>query len=533
MPAIAALTPTSRRRALRAALSAALALVLIWSLAFLYRSPYSASSLETVPDSVEYAVAAWRLATLGGLNIAINGRAYPSRYPPGFSLLLAPAYTLAPGSLGIGILVVLGFALVGVGAAIAIGRRAGGLWGGVGAALALLLFKQYRDMSRLVMTDVPAAACGLAGCAIYLRLRRRSHALDELCAGLLSALALALRVDMAAVALPFVLLMAQRRRWWGVARVVAPMLAVLAATAMYNQAVFGDWRRNGYHYWTAVPYDYPWLVWSPRYIHANLNSLLAKQALLALAIGGVGVWVLRRTRPNLLRRTLLYLCLAAGPGSVAHLFYFSTGLRFYLLPLSIWTLLGGAGLAALLPARIRSRSWTVSLLLALALPAWAPVHKLFHILPARRVVADRLARSTPADAVIVTGLDPVYFTALVRGGSARTDVPTSRDVEYASKVVTLRRIAHPVPAPMLGHPRSPGMFRGGARDVIAWTAEGHPRNLLAYALSGRPIYLDLSFAGPGWPTPALRQLFRFQPVAGAPGLMRLLPRPPTPKSPGS
>src|SRR5262249_6787553 len=72
-----------------------------------WRSPWSASALAAAPDSVEYAVGAQRIATLGTYDLELGGRFYPPRYPPWFSLLLAPLYWLDPHELGIGILAVL------------------------------------------------------------------------------------------------------------------------------------------------------------------------------------------------------------------------------------------------------------------------------------------------------------------------------------------------------------------------------------------------------------------------------------------
>ena len=70
-------------------------LVMASAVVVLYRSPRSASDLATVPDSVEYAVAAHHLVTAGQYKIVVNGHDVPPRYPPWFSLFfVAPAYLL-------------------------------------------------------------------------------------------------------------------------------------------------------------------------------------------------------------------------------------------------------------------------------------------------------------------------------------------------------------------------------------------------------------------------------------------------------
>src|SRR5207247_2471767 len=72
------------------------ALVLLAAIAavVLYRSAYDASDLDVVPDSVEYALVAARLASEGSLGISLEGRLLPSRYSPWFPIVLAPAYVL-------------------------------------------------------------------------------------------------------------------------------------------------------------------------------------------------------------------------------------------------------------------------------------------------------------------------------------------------------------------------------------------------------------------------------------------------------
>ena len=106
-------------------------LLLLLAIPFLYRAPYSASSLEIVPDSVEYAVGAQRIALLGRYDIAINHVAYPPRYAPWFSTdSLADLSWLTRGEMGSGILVVFAFALGGVLALYAVGCRLGAEWSG-------------------------------------------------------------------------------------------------------------------------------------------------------------------------------------------------------------------------------------------------------------------------------------------------------------------------------------------------------------------------------------------------------------------
>lgn len=100
--------------------------------ALLYVRPYQASELRIVPDSVEYAVSANRLVTLGAFNLEIEHRGYPSRYPPWFPVLfVAPTYLLAGPDLGNAIYPVTLFAMAGLFAAWMVGCRFGTSWSGL------------------------------------------------------------------------------------------------------------------------------------------------------------------------------------------------------------------------------------------------------------------------------------------------------------------------------------------------------------------------------------------------------------------
>jgi hypothetical protein len=541
---------------------ASLALLVLLSLAFLYRSSYSASALEVVPDSVEYALGAKRLVTLGQFNITLNGAAYPPRYSPWFSAVaLAPVYELMRGDDGAGIFAVLVFGIVGIVAAYEIGRRLGGVWSGAGAALCLMTFKEYHVMARLILTDLPCAVLGLLACLVYLRSTAGFGIRQALTAGLICGLCFSFRSDMVALCLPFVVLactgkrlgtvgadrpgrvagaigteelgrpsaVVGRPRWTerGVRLVcvLAPLLVVEVATLLYNQNAFGDWRRNGYHFWCADPYDYPWLVWSAAYVKRNLINLFAKQAILVLLMGAIGTAILWRRGNREARSVLWFLALAAGPPSVAHLFYFSPGIRFFLLGLSIAAVLGGAGLALLIPVAVRRRTALLLGLLAVSLLAAPAINRRLAITPTRRIAADRIARLTPTDAVIVSGIDPVYLDWRLVRGTRRTVVPYSRGVGYANLVIVRRRISHPNPAPVLYQPRSIQMYRGGGFDAVPFTADEAPERLLAWARAGRPVYLDLTETGRNAPDATLLRRVHWFPVPGAPRLFRLVPMP--------
>jgi hypothetical protein len=83
----------------------------------------------------------------------------------------------------------------------------------------------------------------------------------------------------------------------------------------------------------------------------------------------------------------------------------------------------------------------------------------------------------------------------------------SRDVEYASKAVAWKRVESldpPARGP-LDH-RAPGLFRGGARDVVAFTPDERPERLAEWVREGVPVFVDRSFLPRKFPAERAREL---------------------------
>jgi 4-amino-4-deoxy-L-arabinose transferase-like glycosyltransferase len=488
----------------------------------LYRPAYDASDLVITPDSLEYAVGAERIADLGRFDLEIERASYPPKVPPWFSLCLAPAYRVHRGELGAGVHVVFLFALAGVLAAAAIGRRLAGDWGAAAAAAALTASAQYGWLAREIMTDVPATALTLLLAWQFLRILERERPLSSwILAGLACALAFAFRSENLALLLPFAALLVRRapRRPAKLAALAVPALAIVVATVIYDRSAFGDWRRNGYMFWCPVPYDYPELTFSLAYVPANLAALVHRDLLPGWILGVAGAGVLLAKRSRETRILLLFAALGVVPGIVFHLLFHFPQVRFDLPLSAIACVLGGAGLATLVPERARLRASfgaAVLALVPLALPR-LPSHA-----PNRRTTADELARATPEDAWVVTLLEPVYLEPFFRG-TARRVVPYDRQVEYASKLVAPRRI-DPLSPPARGPDdhRAEGLLRGGARDVCAFTADEAPERLLAAVRQGIPVYVELRFLPQRFPLRRYRDLgLDLEPSPGVPWLARL------------
>jgi 4-amino-4-deoxy-L-arabinose transferase-like glycosyltransferase len=470
----------------------------------LWRSPWEASQLLTVPDAVEYAVSAQRLATLGELDIVVDGRALPPRYAPGFPvLLLAPAYALLGPDLGNAIVPVLLCGVAAVLAAYRLGRGLGGPAGGALAALAVTALPDFQKYGARVMSDVPACAFALWACVHYVEAagaperRLRVYAAG----GTLAALAAAMRPLTGLAVLPWLLLALRVPGWPRRARALAlcgaPLALWLAAGLAYNAHAFGSPLRTGYHLWLSVPADYPSLEYSLAYVPRNFGAVLWEGgALLALAAGLVlGAVEARRAPPPVAaraRRVLLVLGLLGAPLVAHHLVFYFASSR-YLLPVAALGATLAAGALGRRLAFVPQPVVTGALVAALAGAAAHAVTRPVEV-PTRRLAAERL-RATPDDALVVTQLLEPYLEPLALRGSARRVMPLTRKSEYASKLLAWRRVPDPRPYPR--HPRDhrcKGLVRAGAEDAVRRTASEDLDGLERELRAGRAVFVQTTTA---------------------------------------
>jgi 4-amino-4-deoxy-L-arabinose transferase-like glycosyltransferase len=478
-----------------AALLATAAVLLVW------RSPYEASNLTVVPDEVEYAASAQRLATLGRFDIPVDGRTLPPRYPPGFPvLLLAPGYALLGPEPGNGVVPVVVLCAAGILAAYALGRALGGIWGGALAALAVLSVPMWRLQSGRVMSDVPASAFALwCGFAYVRAVTTPARGLGSYAAGgMLAALAAAMRPLVALCALPWLVLALRerdgRRRIAALSACGAPLGAWLASNLVYNASVFGSPFRTGYHFWVPVPSDYAWLQYSLDYVGRNVEQSLVKSwAMPALIVGAMltaaDAWRAPAPAAARSRAALAFLGLFAAPLVAHHLVYFHPEERFLLPVTALAAVLAGGGLGRRL-AHAPGAALAAVLAGALALGA---AHQRWRgeEVPTRRLAAEQL-RALPGDALVVTGLTEPYLEPLVLRGTARRIMPLTRKSEYASKLVAWRRVRHPDPAPKSARDhRCRGLARGGAEEAVRLTVEDDVAGLERELRAGRPVFLQL------------------------------------------
>ena len=482
--------------------AALLGLILLSAGIVLFRAPSSAGNLESVPDSVEYATAAIRFVTHGTCDITINSSSYPSRYPPWFSMLiLAPAYKLFGPEPGNGILPIFLFGLAGVGAAFFLGKHLSGYAGGVLAALFVVLLPDYRLDAKFVLTDLPATALVLILCLLFVRLRSSESSSPPrgtvILAALLTSLAAALRPATAAIVLPFLLwatTQSGRRRIYLGALFLLPLLALVVLQLIYNASVFGNPFRNGYKFWCPVPYDYFHLTFSTTYIPSNLVMLLESGVVYLLVVMGVLLLFTRRTSPppaplsDRSFRSLGWLALAGlGPLVVFHLVYFYPDDRFF-LPLAALLAVTTGALSGRFLARLPVRTLMLMqmglLILAFAFRCGQKPDPSI-----RKWMAEEIRRCTPTNAIIITGIDAAYLGTMFGESSQRFVVPTSRQVEYASKQVCYQRVEVLTPPPRgwWDH-RCPGLARGGAVDVIPVTADENSDWITQAIREGKPVF---------------------------------------------
>jgi hypothetical protein len=173
------------------------------------------------------------------------------------------------------------------------------------------------------------------------------------------------------------------RRGGGEPATAAPPPLSGVVTAVITRLSWATGKRNGYNYWCSLPCDYLSLCFSPRYLASNLASLRATQPLAAVLLGTVGTVLLwrRSGAPEPVRAMGAYFALGVLPITLLHLFFFYAHLRYHVLTMVVLCVLGGAGLATLVPEALKRRggAWLLPALIVLALLVIPRSRSLKHI----------------------------------------------------------------------------------------------------------------------------------------------------------
>jgi 4-amino-4-deoxy-L-arabinose transferase-like glycosyltransferase len=234
----------------------ALGVALVLAALVRWTLPVEIEDLRPRPDALEYEEAARNLVTGEGYSLVLDGGRYPPRYPPGFSLLLAPAMWLTGGEFGAGVWVVLVCALGGVAAVWALGLMTGGPASATAAVFLLALAPLHVRWSRAVMSDVPAAtATTLLVLGGILCVRRDARSFAWLALGAAAGLAALLRPTCTLLATPLgIATLATREPGRRLLAFGTGLVVGLVPTALYGLLRFGSPLASGYGYW--VPAEF-------------------------------------------------------------------------------------------------------------------------------------------------------------------------------------------------------------------------------------------------------------------------------------
>jgi hypothetical protein len=225
--------------------------------------PDRAGDLRPRPDALEYESAARNLIAGDGYCIFVDGRPYPPRYAPGFSLLLAPVLALHDGGPGTGIVVVFAAALATIAATMAAAYAAGGIVPALVAATMLALSPEHVRWSQRVMSDVPstllfaAITALLASAAASGRFTTRRI----VCLALLVGAAVTTRPTNGIVLVPALLVTWSRGGLRLAALLAASSVLACIPVLAYDVVRFGSPLRTGYAIWA------PKMTFALRYLY--------------------------------------------------------------------------------------------------------------------------------------------------------------------------------------------------------------------------------------------------------------------------
>src|SRR6266404_5825391 len=349
-----------------------------------------------------------------------------------------------------------------------------------------------------------ATALMLGAACLFLRIRAGGASRQRrlfLTAGAVVAAATLIRPVFAAMLLPF--LWAAVQPWKPrtvIARavlLVAPMLSATAASLAYNANTFGSPFRNGYHFWVPVPYDYFAMVFSLAHVPANFAILLSGP--LPFLLGACVLFCVlarRGTKAHrsstgasaaTLRDFFVFVLCTSVPILIFHLVYFFPSERFF-IPLYV----SCAVIAAVLLTRALGQYRRVVGILPLVVLVlglgWRVAES--DPVPNRRLAAERIRTHTPADAIVISAIDPLYLNYFAARGSARRIVPLDRTIDHAG-VIAPKRVPRLEPPPTANDPYS-GILNGGGTFAVRVVAVEQLPALVEAARHGRGVFLDTS-----------------------------------------
>ena len=470
--------------------------------AFLIYLPSELGATLTIPpDSSEYSICLANLFEHGRFGFTLNGTWYPSRYAPWFSLLcLTPAYLLSGGSALCMHWAILVFALSVLIVVWKMGRMCGLGWIAVLPPILLMFMPDFVFYSRVAMTEIPYSALFAILGIVFVRFVNATRLSVKFCfaVGLLIAWAGLVRSTGYAIAIPFGVAVLLRTTeytecteahqpamrgiscvscisWLRLASRIKvgfkrkllllfaiglPICLALLVNAGYNWAVFGSPFRSGYHYWCAVPLDFPELAFNWKYVLPNLKYLLNERIIqVTLAFLGVSfVFIVRQiaTKRFAQHRVLIllysYVLIHFLVLACLYLGYYWSDTRFF-LPITISSVvLFFASVHAWL-SRIRF-PWSVIpaavvfgvCLFALvdAQPLYLGLAKWRPVMLAETQVANTVL---PPGSIVIQRGDPSILDYFGFKEKGLTLFPPDRNFDYLMQMTAPRRITNLVKMP--------------------------------------------------------------------------------------
>lgn len=265
---------------------------------FLHVPSELGTAMAIPPDTDEYCISLAHFVEDGRFGYELNGAFYPSKCPPWFSLIyLLPSYLLSGFQILFTSWSVLCLAILALVAIERIGARLGLGSLSILPSLAVLLMPEFIFYSRIAMTEVPYAAVLSLAMLDFLMVSRkeRVHVHDAWSYGLLCAALFAIRPSGFCTLIPFFILIfrkSAKTRFRLCVLSVLPTAVFGAATLLYNFWTFGSAFRNGYQYWSPIPFDEPSLLWGWKYVPITLRHLVGQPMFWVdcLMVGIVACW---------------------------------------------------------------------------------------------------------------------------------------------------------------------------------------------------------------------------------------------------
>jgi MFS family permease len=479
--------------------------VLVLALAFFWL-PTPRAAEYRISDEVEYVATAQNLVSGGNGTVTLNHQEHPSRFIPFFSAaVLSLGVWLGGDPFQGAVNTVTLHSIVLVLLAYLIGVRLAGIWGGIGAAFSIIIDAEIRYFGSSAMTDIPSAMLFLLAFLLFDLVEDREKIARSwlLAIGMLIALASMLRESSMVLLIPFVLLLRSKRRTFtltsGLAALFGPTVAIIIFKLTYNWIIFGTPWRSGYHYWTAVPYDYPALTFSLSYLSNNMFSLLPLLPMVLVIIAfplltskmrkkGIELPVDRIT----FWKSVTFITVTGIPLVVFYQLYFYQSPRFY-LPLTVLLLtLSGAIIGSLITLWPKAQPLVVAAALVFVAVLVAGYRYNVNSNPSVMLNAlEYLAKGTKPTSVIISGINPLFVEQKTVYGTERVLIPVSRRIDYASKVVTPNAIdsLSPPPSGPFDH-RAEALLKGGAQEIYSAVAVDNPEIIKKYLITGRDVFLE-------------------------------------------